>query len=163
MGRLFIVSMKMTRKKILAALSVLLVTGILCTFFISAKGASANVAQNNSKKITDLSAENNEQRIGYLKQFGWEVSEEPSEIVEVAIPTEFNEVYEKYNIIQKKQGFDLMPYRGKTVKRWTYDVTNYPDNRPNVKANILVYDNKIIGGDICSLELDGFMHGFQLS
>ena len=56
-----------------------------------------------------------------------------------------------------------MPFRGKTVKRWTYDVTNYPDNRPNVKANILVYDNKIIGGDICSLELDGFMHGFQLS
>lgn len=144
-------------------LSVLLLTGILFTFFISAKEASTNVSQSNSSKITDLSAENNEQRIRYLKQFGWEVSEEPSEIVEVAIPTEFNEVYEKYNIIQKKQGFDLMPYRGKTVKRWTYDVTNYPDNRPHVKANLLVYDNKIIGGDICSLELDGFMHGFRLS
>lgn len=130
---------------------------------ISAKGASTDVAKNSEKKITGLAAENNEQRINYLKQFGWEVKNEPSEIVEVAIPTEFNDVYEKYNVIQKKQGFDLSAYRGKSVKRWTYDVTNYPDNRQNVKANILVYEDKVIGGDICSLELDGFMHGFQLS
>lgn len=159
---MFIVSMKMTRKKIVAALSVLLAVGVAFTVFLSSKSAAANVAQNNSKKITDLNAENNEQRIRYLKSFGWEVSEEPTEIVEVAIPTEFNDVYEKYNIIQKKQGFDLSPYRGKTVKRWTYDVKNYPDNKPYVKANLLVFENKIIGGDICSLELDGFMHGFKL-
>ena len=159
---MFIVSVKMTRKKIAAALSVLLVVGIFFTVFVSSKGAAANAAQNNSKKITDLNAENNEQRLKYLQSFGWEVSEEPTEIVEVAIPTEFNDVYEKYNILQKKQGFDLSPYRGKTVKRWTYDVTNYPDNKPHIKANLLVFENKIIGGDICSLELDGFMHGFQL-
>ncbi len=160
---MFIVSMKMTKTKIIAGLSVLLVAGIFCAFMISAKGASTDVAKNSEKKITGLAAENNEQRINYLKQFGWEVKNEPSEIVEVAIPTEFNDVYEKYNVIQKKQGFDLSAYRGKSVKRWTYDVTNYPDNRQNVKANILVYEDKVIGGDICSLELDGFMHGFQLS
>ncbi len=158
---MFILSMKMTQRRVLAALSVLLALSVFFTIFLSAQGISAEVSSN-GKKITDLAAENNEQRIGYLKQFGWEVSAEPSEIVEVAIPTEFNDVYEKYNVIQKKQGFDLSPYRGKTVKRWTYDVTNYPDNRPNVKANLLVYENKVIGGDICSLELDGFMHGFRL-
>ncbi len=160
---MFVVSMKMTRKKTVAMLSILFAIGIICTCFLSANSISANAVNNQNKKITDLAAENNAQRIRYLKQFGWEVKEEPSEIVEVAIPTEFNDVYEKYNLIQKKQGFDLMPYRGKAVKRWTYDVINYPDNRPNVKANILVYDNKVIGGDICSLELDGFMHGFQLT
>ncbi len=160
---MFVVSMKMTRTKIIAALSVLLVAGLVFTYMISVNGAAADVAKKSGEKITALAAETNEQRINYLKQFGWEVKEEPSEIVEVAIPTEFNDVYEKYNVIQKKQGFDLSAYRGKSVKRWTYDVTNYPDNRPNVKANILVFDGKVIGGDICSLELDGFMHGFKLS
>lgn len=160
---MFIISMKMTRTKIIAALSVLLVAGIFCAYMISAKGASVSTANTGSKKITDLVAENNEQRIRFLKQFGWEVSAEPTEIVEVAIPTEFNDVYENYNNLQKKQGFDLSAYRGKSVKRWTYDVTNYPENRPHVKANLLVYDNKIIGGDICSLELNGFMHGFKLN
>ena len=101
---MFIVSMKMTKTKIIAGLSVLLVAGIFCAFMISAKGASTDVAKNSEKKITGLAAENNEQRINYLKQFGWEVKNEPSEIVEVAIPTEFNDVYEKYNVIQKKQG-----------------------------------------------------------
>ncbi len=158
---MFIVSMKMTRKKIVAALSVLLAVGVAFTVFFLLK-VRRQMSHKITAKITDLNAENNEQRIRYLKSFGWEVSEEPTEIVEVAIPTEFNDVYEKYNIIQKKQGFDLSPYRGKTVKRWTYDVKNYPDNKPYVKANLLVFENKIIGGDICSLELDGFMHGFNL-
>ncbi len=160
---MFIVSMKITRTKIVTALSVLLVVGLILTYTISIKGVATDVAKQNGQKITDLVAETNEQRINYLKQFGWEVKAEPSEIVEVAIPTEFNDVYEKYNVIQKKQGFDLSPYRGKKVKRWAYDVTNYPDRPDHVKANILVYEGKIIGGDICSLELDGFMHGFQLS
>ena len=159
---MFILSMKMTRKKTVAALSFFLALSVVFTIFLSTNGVATDVVNNSNKKITDLAAENNEQRINYLNQFGWEVNQEPSEIVEVAIPTEFNDVYERYNVIQKKQGFDLSPYRGKTVKRWTYDVANYPDNRPNVKANILVYENKIIGGDIYSLELDGFMHGFKL-
>lgn len=160
---MFVLSMKMTRKKTIAALSLFFAIGILFTVFLSTNGIAVDVSKNNGNKITDLVAETNQQRINYLKQFGWQVSEEPSEIVEVAIPTEFNDVYERYNVIQKKQGFDLSPYRGKTVKRWTYDVKNYPDNQSNIKANLLVCENKVIGGDICSLALDGFMHGFQLT
>ena len=60
---MFIVSMKMTKTKIIAGLSVLLVAGIFCAFMISAKGASTDVAKNSEKKITGLAAENNEQRI----------------------------------------------------------------------------------------------------
>ena len=43
------------------------------------------------------------------------------------------------------------------------DMTRALAARPTedeVTANILVYENKIIGGDICSVNLDGFMHGF---
>jgi len=30
-----------------------------------------------------------------------------------------------------------------------------------VYANILVYRNKVIGGDICSADASGFIHGFE--
>ena len=63
--------------------------------------------------------------------------------------------------MQKKQGLDLEKYKGKTAKRYSYVVTNYPGVPEGVRANMVVYNDKIIAGDICSLELDGFMHGFQ--
>ena len=109
-----------------------------------------------------LAAETEEQRIQFLKSFGWEVSAQPTEIAEVVIPTEFDEVYENYNALQKTQGFDLSPFKGQTVKRYCYAVTNYPGGVPNVYTNLLVSDGKVIGGDVCSNDLDGFMHGFAM-
>ena len=53
-------------------------------------------------------------------------------------------------------------YKGKRVKRYTYEVTNYPGQASGVRANLLVDGGMVIGGDICSLTLDGFMHGFAL-
>ena len=83
-------------------------------------------------------------------------------VCEVIIPAEFDDVYEKYNELQKEQGFDLSLYASKRVKRWTYEITNYTgyENTGFIHANILVYDGKVIGGDVCSTELNGFMHGF---
>ena len=110
-----------------------------------------------------LLAETEEQRAQFLAQYGWEIAAEPSEICEVIIPAEFNEVYQTYNAIQKQQEMDLSRYKGKRVKRWTYQVTNYPDHPENVFANLLISNGKVIGGDISSSELGGFMHGFDRS
>ena len=41
---------------------------------------------------------------------------------------------------------------------------NYPgyENKDGVvRANLLVYEGRVIGGDVCSVELDGFMQGFE--
>ena len=53
-------------------------------------------------------------------------------------------------------------YAGKRVKRWIYRVTNYPryENADCIQATLLIYDGQVIGGDVCSTEIDGFMHGF---
>ena len=56
------------------------------------------------------------QRQAFLKEMGWEVSDEYDECKAVTIPKEFNEVYEKYNKLQKQQGFDLEDYKGKTAE-----------------------------------------------
>lgn len=103
-----------------------------------------------------------EQILSFISSFGWEVSEEPDEVREVIIPAEFDDVYENYNAIQKAQGYDLKEYAGERVKRWTYSVKNYPDyvDSECIKINVLVFDGEVIGGDVCSVELNGFMHGF---
>ncbi len=158
---MFVVSMKMTRRKTIALLFLGLMVGIWAATAICASDPFADTIAKVTS-YTDLSAEDNEARIAFLAQFGWEVDREPIEVVNVAIPTEFNAVYQQYQLLQKEQGFDLLPYRGKAVKRWSYQVLNYPNAEPYVKANLLIYEGKIIGGDVCSTQIDGFMHGFEL-
>lgn len=155
---MFVISMKASKKKIIAYifLGLIFLSGLF-VFFATKDSDSSKQASK-----AEITLAGNEQRISYLKTFGWNVSAEAIEICEVAIPTEFNDVYQNYNKLQKAQGFNLEAYKGKRVKRFTYEVTNYPGGKTDIRANILVYENKIIAGDICSLKLDGFMHTLKL-
>ena len=108
-----------------------------------------------------LEADGSAQRLDFLSQFGWQCDPEPVSVKEVVIPGKFNEVYTQYNELQKQQGFDLQQYSGRRAKLWTYTVTNYPGGVSDVVANLLIIDGKVIGGDISSTLLDGFMHGFD--
>ncbi len=101
------------------------------------------------------------QRQKFLADMGWEVSEEYTECKVVIIPEKFNDVYEKYNKLQKKQGFDLEKFKGKTVEIYTYEVKNYPDHEKNIVANLMVYEGELIGGDVSCIEIDGFMQGLK--
>ena len=99
-----------------------------------------------------------EQRIAYIKSFGWEVGIAPTSIKEIRIPANFDEAYEQYNAIQKEQGFDLRKYRACFAHKYTYDILNY--NEPStvpICANLIIYDGKIIGADISSSEADGLV------
>ena len=104
----------------------------------------------------------NEDMVEFLEQFGYSVSGEPIESVDVTLPDEFDRVFSGYNELQKAQGLDLTKYRGKTVTRYTYEVTNYPgENESPVWANVIVRKGRVIGGDICSSDPKGFIHGFE--
>ncbi len=87
-----------------------------------------------------------------FRNMGYASSPEPIEIVEVNIPVQWDAVYENYNALQKQGGFDLAPYRGKTCRRYTYSI---PEQF--ARGNVLVCDGEIIGGDICSITIDGIM------
>ncbi len=109
----------------------------------------------NYTKIKD-----NDARREFLRQFGWEVSEKELESIEVTVPKEFDRVMTEYNEIQRRQGLDLSAYKGKTVSRYTYEVKNYEGYDGKVYANVIVYKNKVIGGDICTADVKGFIQGF---
>ena len=102
------------------------------------------------------------ERAEFLESFGYEISEDPVDVRTVTIPKEFSEIYTEYNNMQKAQGFDLKPYKGKECKQYIYLITNYPGTDSEVHATMLVYQNIIIGGDVSSAEINGFMHGFAL-
>jgi len=149
---MFILSAKLTRSK-------LLTLGLICCCLAVVLIVSIPQGDETTAKTKNLKGETNEQRVAYLESFGWDIIDEPTESTEVIIPSEFDETYESYNLLQQTQGFDLSKYKGKRVMRYTYSVKNYPsDSAENVCATLLVSDKKIIGGDISSTSLGGFMH-----
>ena len=61
----------------------------------SAEEIKAQAELNNPNQSSD--AENNQERLKFISQFGWEVDSEPVEVNEVIIPQEFDDVYNNYN------------------------------------------------------------------
>ena len=104
----------------------------------------------------------NEARVQFLKSFGWEVAATPVESGRVKIPAEQSEVFDRYAQLQKSQGYDLAPYAGKTVMRYVYQITNYPNATEPVYATLLVHKNQIIGGDVTNTSPDGRVQGFAI-
>jgi hypothetical protein len=96
---------------------------------------------------------------GFLSGYGWVTESAPYETKEVTIPASFSAVYNEYNEMQKQQGFDLSQYRGEKATQFTYRITNHPAEG-DVFANVIVINNRIVGGDICSHTLDGFLSTF---
>ena len=154
-------TVKMNRRKlvifVIIAIAVILGALIFC------------FRQNDDKAVSVqyiLSDNTNDERIKFLNSYGWQTESEPTEVRDILIPEEFSDVYEDYNNIQIAQGCDLAEYKGNLVKKYTYKITNYPlaDSKleGTVYANLLVYQSEIIGGDVSSVALDGFMHGFSM-
>ena len=104
-----------------------------------------------------LQAETNEQRVAYLESLGWEVDAEPIEALKLTLPDELVEPYRSYNEIQLKQGFDLTPYLGDSLERYTYCVNNYPGRPKGCQADLYVYDGTVVAGDIVCTGANGFI------
>jgi len=157
---MFIYSVKASTLKFFAVVCVSLVAVITLIAFVPAYGEGI-LAASKDGEINYTGVKTNEDRIEFLSQFGWEVKGEPIETCDVTIPSEFDKIFTGYNEIQKRQGLDLSDYKKKKVTRYTYEVTNYEGANGVVYANILVYRNRVIGGDICSADVKGFIHGFE--
>lgn len=106
-------------------------------------------------------AKTNEERVEFLNSLGWEVNPEPSEVRDIVIPKEFSDIYETYNQLQQQQGYDLSEFKGMPATLYTYEILNYSGYNGKVVAELYVINDLIAGGDIHSLELDGFMHGLS--
>lgn len=104
----------------------------------------------------------NDARVEFLKGFGWDVTNSPTESSQVRIPEEATEVFDRYNELQKSQGYDLKNYAGKKAMRYVYKINNYPGATEPVYATLLVYKSQIIGGDVTDTAAGGKVQGFKM-
>ncbi len=158
---MFICSMRAGTIRFFAVILLsLVVLGALIAFVPELQPVSAE-AHEEVPTVNYDKVKNNEGRIAFLAQFGWSVEPTPKESTTVTIPAAFDKVFAEYNELQKKQGLDLSRHAARTVERHTYVITNYPDYEGQVLANLLIFRGRVIGGDICSADQNGFIHGFQ--
>jgi hypothetical protein len=128
----------LTKKRLAVVLAVVVLAFILAGQFLS-----TNANQ------TDLST--NEKRVQYINTLGIELQSDDFTQKQVVIPQTFNKVYDNYNNLQLKSGFNLKNYCGKQVTIFTYNIDS------QTVVNLITFNNKLIGGDVASLKIDGEM------
>lgn len=149
-----VMTAKVDIKKIIIILAA--VVGVILALILLLGGGG-----NDTATTAATSVSNNDGRVQFLKDFGWEVANSPTESSQVRIPEENNEVFQRYNALQKSQGYDLSQYAGKTVMRYVYKINNFPGATEPVYATLLVYKNQVIGGDVTNTAAKGVIQGFK--
>ncbi len=169
---MFVCSLKVQKLKVVA-LSILCaaVLGTALTFITGREDNAEDltVAAVSGRDIRFDGIKTDEDVENFISSLGIEVKTPPVKNAKVDLPRVFDAVYAKYNDIQKQQGFDLSKYCGKTLDRYTYEMTNYPlaaetatEGTQNVKVYLTLfrYKDKIVGGDISSRDNGGFVTTF---
>lgn len=152
---MFVMTAKLSKTKLFAA-GLILIAAIAVVVLIVTSGGAEAVDK------APMGATNDD-RVAYLASFGWSVDAQPKQSQQVKIPdSSENKVFTRYNELQLSQGFDLTKYSGKEATRYVYEILNYPEAKEPVYASVLVYDGKIIGGDITDSAPNGVIHGFAM-
>lgn len=150
---MMILTAKVDFKKIMVIL--LAVAAVLLAIILLFGGKKEQATQTSAVPAND-------DRVEFLRGFGWEVTPAPKESGPVRIPEESGEMFRRYNALQKGQGYDLSKFSGRKVMRYVYEITNYPGAEAPVYATLLVYKNKVIGGDVTDTSAKGKIRGFQM-
>lgn len=155
---MFLFSFKSLKGKFILLLAVVVAAIIVCAVLSSDEPSDDEPVT--SVNAIDYSASTQTEQLTFIASLGYTVNTEPDSVEEVVIPEEFDDVYTQYNELQKAADLDLSRYKGCNAKKWTYTVTDYPgyENSDCIKINLLIYNGRIIGGDVSSVELDGFMN-----
>ncbi|MDR0381343.1 MAG: DUF4830 domain-containing protein [Oscillospiraceae bacterium] len=154
---MFVFTTRLTKRGLVTAVA--LVGVLLCGIILLVARAGASSREAAEPTPAARGVRDNDDRVAYLESFGWLVDPQPLETQEVRIPDEFDSVLQRYNEIQLSQGFDLSRHKGKRVMRYRYSVLNHPQEAFEVYAVLLIDEDTVIGSDIHTAELDGFMAG----
>ena len=149
---MMIFTAKFTRKK--AALAVI-VAGLFVGLVIVLAGLPGESSPSNPGSASGQVSDNSG-RVAFLETYGWQVESEPVEPLQLLLPEQLEGAWAAYSDLQQRQGFDLSPYCGKRVERFTYTVTNYPGISQGVQANLYLCEDTVVAGDIFCTGENGF-------
>ena len=152
---MMVMTAKVNIKKVLIAVAAAVAVILALILLLGGGGGSEPTAAS--------TISSNDSRVNFLKEFGWQVASSPTESSQVRIPEKQSEVFDRYNALQKSMGYDLSKFAGKKVMRYVYQVNNYAGAQEPVYATLLVYKDRIIGGDITDTTPGGKVQGFGRS
>jgi hypothetical protein len=109
--------------------------------------------KNSSGPVVQITDENVS---AYLMTHGWETDTGKLTSEQITIPSEFNDVYTRYNEVQKQQGFDLRKYRGSSAVLLTCPITNYGTDE-EVVCELILKDSRLIGANLSLKGKNGFI------
>ncbi len=154
---MLVMTAKVDKKKIAIVLTGILVLVVGLVLLLGGKDTTPT-----SAAVTAISVVSNDDRVQFLSGFGWEVTTSPVESGQVRIPEAADQVFDRYNALQKSQGYDLSAHAGQTVMRYVYKVNNYPGATEPVFATVLISKNQVIGGDVTNTAPKGVIQGFRM-
>ena len=128
---------------VLLAAALLLAALLLLGHFAGGRGKNAQTAQD---------------RLDFLSSLGWEVDPASEQTQTVTVPDCSEGAMADYNALLQRGGYDLSDYAGKNVEQFQYELLNYPGETQTVYLTLYVYHGRVIGGDIHTAALNGFMH-----
>lgn len=146
---MFIITAKAPKPRIFLWPLAILLAGVSIALLLRAGGPKS--------AEPELYAPSDEARCAYLKSLGWDANPEPLESLRLTLPETLEEPYLSYNRIQLQQGFDLQPWLGETVDRYTYRISNYPGRTSGCQADLYLCGGQIIAGDVLCTGADGFI------
>ena len=141
-----VMTAKLSKKKLLPVAAALLLIAALVFFLRS------------PDRRPDDAGETAAGPAAFLSSFGYTVDEDSVQVQQVRIPAEPSEVFERYNALQKSQGYDLSALAGKSVTRYVYRLDGCGEGE--WFGTVLEYRGDVVGGDVASAAPGGQMHGF---
>ena len=114
----------------------------LCLFVMRSK--APDTVEINGERVS-LCAMDEEDVAAFCKVCGLEIGEPVSDR-EITVPKHWNATYQSYNDLQKAQGFDLTPYKGKTARELVYAVS------VDEYLTLLICDSTIIAAHLSAID-----------
>ena len=135
------VKLKNIRLTILSLIGVLLFVTIC---LVALRGRAADTMDINGETVT-LHAEDEADVERFLTFCGYSTPEFLFQH-EITVPKNWNDIYTEYNELQRQQGFDLVPYKGKAAVEYEYFVDD------TLNASVLVSENRIIAAHVANCD-----------
>ncbi len=161
---MFICSIKASKIKLFGAFLLSAAALLISLSLVPVSRDDTYVGAISDKSIRFDGIESEEQLYSFIEGLGISVKTPAWNSIDVDIPRVFDAVYKKYNDIQRQMGLDLSKYKGKTLHRYTFEVTNYPTGEGSgegkVYLTLFTYKDRVVAGDISSRDYGGFVRTF---
>ncbi len=139
-------SFKVNKLTVVSVVCSLVTAAVFVTVFLIFSAFQPQTAEIKGLGKYSLCVSDKEETENFFAQFGLKVDFSKSREREIIIPSEFDELYNEYNSLQKSQGLDLSKHKGENALQRIYPIVM--ENNQECYAVLIVIDGKVAGGHI---------------